>query len=161
MEKREQNRQNQEMINYHRTKMQKDAVIQKLKEQGCRITKQRQLLLDVILKEECTCCKEIYYKAVEQDSGIGVATVYRMVNLLEEIGAISRKNMYKVSCCMDCNKENACTIELDDKTIYQLSGQDWYQVISEGLKACGYIEAQKVTSISVDLCDSGCCGECG
>ena len=83
MEKKEQNRQNQVMINYHRTKMQKDAVIQKLKEQGCRITKQRQLLLDVILKEECTCCKEIYYKAVEQDSGIGVATVYRMVNLLE------------------------------------------------------------------------------
>ena len=27
----------------------------------------------------------------------GVATVYRMVNLLEEIGAISRKNMYKVA----------------------------------------------------------------
>ena len=157
MEKKEQNRQNQEMINYHRTKMQKDAVIQKLKEQGCRITKQRQLLLDVILKEECTCCKEIYYKAVEQDSGIGVATVYRMVNLLEEIGAISRKNMYKVSCCMDCNKENACTIEFEDDSFCRLSAHNWYKVISEGLKVCGYGEGKKIASVMVDSCSNECC----
>lgn len=71
--------------------MQKELILQKLKERGCRITKQRQVLLDVILQEEYTCCKEIYYKAVEKDAGIGPATVYRMVNLLEEIGAISRK----------------------------------------------------------------------
>ena len=46
-----------------RTKMQKELVLQKLKEKGCRITKQRQMLLDVILQEECASCKEIYYKA--------------------------------------------------------------------------------------------------
>lgn len=153
-------RHNPEMANYHRTKMQKEAVFQKLKERGCRITKQRQLLLDVILKEECTCSKEIYYKATKINPGIGAATVYRMVNLLEEIGAISRKNMYKVSCCMECNKEDACLIELDDKTVCQLSGQTWYKVISEGLRVCGYIGQQKVTSVSVDLCDYECCDEC-
>ena len=32
------------------------------------------------------------------DPKIGVATVYRMVNTLESIGAISRKNMYRVAC---------------------------------------------------------------
>lgn len=32
------------------------------------------------------------------DHSIGIATVYRMVNKLEEIGAISRRNMYKVTC---------------------------------------------------------------
>ena len=31
------------------TKMQKELIIQKLKEQSCRITKQRQMILDVIL----------------------------------------------------------------------------------------------------------------
>lgn len=91
--------------NYHRTKMQKEIILQKMRERGCRITKQRQMLLDVILQEDCACCKEIYYKAAALDSGIGTATVYRMVGLLEDIGAISRKNMYKVSCCMDCEKQ--------------------------------------------------------
>ena len=82
---------------YHRTQMQKELVIQKLREKGCRITKQRLMLLDIILEEDCSCCKEIYYRAVKKDARIGTATVYRMVNTLEEIGAISRKNMYKVT----------------------------------------------------------------
>lgn len=83
--------------NDRRISMQKEQILQKLREKGCRITKQRQQLLDVILQEECASCKEIYYKAREENIRVGMATVYRMVNLLEEIGAISRKNMYKVS----------------------------------------------------------------
>ena len=141
----------------YRTKMQKELVLQRLKDRGCRITKQRQMLLNVILKEDCSSCKEIYYKAIEVDDGIGAATVYRMVNLLEEIGAISRKNMYKISCCMDCERENACMIELDDHTVYHLSQQNWYQVILEGLKSCGYVDKQNVISITVDPCNSERC----
>ena len=48
------NRQNRDVANSHRTEMQKELVIQKLREKGCRITKQRQILLDVILQEEST-----------------------------------------------------------------------------------------------------------
>lgn len=143
--------------NYHRTKMQREIVLQRLKESGCRITKQRQILLDVILKEDCTSCKEIYYKANAINEGIGAATVYRMVNLLENIGAISRKNMYKISCGMECDKENACMIELDDYTYFRLSAQNWYKVISEGLKACGYIEEQKISRVLVEPCAVDCC----
>ena len=116
---------------YHRTKMKKEVILQRLKENGCRITKQRKLLLDIILQEECTCCKEIYYKATALDSSIGAATVYRMVNLLEEIGAINRKNMYRISCGMNCNRENTCVIELDDQTIFRLSSGEWYKIIAE------------------------------
>lgn len=151
------NHNNKDTANYHRTAMQREMVLQRLREQGCRITRQREMLLDVILQEDCASCKEIYYKAMAQDDGIGAATVYRMVNLLEQIGAISRKNMYKVSCCMDCNKENACMIELDDDTVCQLSAKKWYEVISAGLRACGYAEAQKITSVMVDPCASECC----
>ena len=67
--------------------MQREEILERLREQGCRITKQRQLLLDIILQEEYSCCKEIYYKAAKQDSSIGIATVYRMINTLEDIGA--------------------------------------------------------------------------
>ena len=84
------------MQDYRRTQMQKELIIQRLKEEGCRITKQRQMLLDIILEEDCSCCKEIYYRASKRDPKIGTATVYRMINTLEEIGAISRRNMYKI-----------------------------------------------------------------
>ena len=116
--------------------MQKDLIIQKLREQGCRITKQRLMILDIILQEDCSCCKEIYYKA----SKLGSATVYRMINTLEEIGAISRKNMYKVSCSMDCAADcgHACTIELEDGSKLQFSEQKMSQIIQSGLVACGY-----------------------
>ena len=52
-----QKKKNHETANYHRTQMQKEIVIQRLREQGCRITKQRLMLLDVILNEDCSCCK--------------------------------------------------------------------------------------------------------
>lgn len=142
--------------NYHRTKMQKEMVLQRLKENGCRITKQRKILLDIILQEECACCKEIYYKAVETDSSIGAATVYRMVNLLEEIGAISRKNMYRISCGMNCDREVACVIELDDQSVCSLSSGEWYNVISEGLRCLGYVGKQKVASVVVEPCELNC-----
>ena len=45
---------------YRTTQMKKELVLQRLKESGCRITRQREILLDIILQEECSCCKEIY-----------------------------------------------------------------------------------------------------
>ncbi len=75
---------------------QKEQIIRQLRENGCRITQQRLILLDVILNNECTSCKEIYYRAGKIDKNIGFATVYRMINTLEEIGAINRKNWYRV-----------------------------------------------------------------
>ena len=92
----EQQKQDENQQNYEKTQMQREFVIQRLKEQGCRITKQRMVLLDIILNENCSSCKEIYYKASRIDSKIGTATVYRMINTLEEIGAINRRNMYKI-----------------------------------------------------------------
>lgn len=76
--------------------MQREMIIQRLRERGFRITKQRLVLLDIILEEDCTSCKEIYYKASRRDKSIGTATVYRMMNVLEEIGVISRGNLYRV-----------------------------------------------------------------
>jgi len=76
----------------------KEYILKELKKHGCRITSQRQLLIDIILQDECCCCKEIYYRAAKRDSSIGLATVYRMVKTLEETGLIQRKNMYRIEC---------------------------------------------------------------
>ncbi len=101
-----------EARNYHRTQMKRELIIQKLREQGCRITRQRRILLDIILEEECSCCKGNLLQSSAKDSSIGPATVYRMVNTLESIGAISRKNFYKIACGEECFKDQGCTVEL-------------------------------------------------
>ena len=74
----------------------KSYILQELRKNGCRITSQRQLLIDIILQDECCCCKEIYYQAIKKDPTIGMATVYRMVKTLEETGLIKRKNLYRI-----------------------------------------------------------------
>ena len=130
---------------YRHTQMQKDLIIEKLKERGLRITRQRMILLDNILEGECSCCKEIYYRASALDPKIGVATVYRMINTLESIGAISRKNMYREAC----STKGACTVELDDDTICHLSGQKLNEVILAGLKACGDITGQNIRTLAL------------
>ena len=71
--------------------LEKEAIIEQLRANGFRITRQRKLLIDIILEEPCTCCKEVYYLAVKKDPGIGNATVYRTVDALEQIGALHRK----------------------------------------------------------------------
>ena len=74
----------------------KSYILRELKKNGCRITSQRKVLIDVILRDECCSCKEIYYQAIKDDPTIGMATVYRMVKTLEEAGLIKRKNMYRI-----------------------------------------------------------------
>ena len=68
----------------------KTLIIQRLRSEGCRITRQREQILDVILDEECATIKEIYNKSRKLDASVGFATVYRMISLLEQIGLVSR-----------------------------------------------------------------------
>ena len=123
---------------------QKELIVQKLKDSGCRITKQRLMILDIILEEECSCCKEIYYRASRLDPNIGTATVYRMVNKLEEIGAINRKNMYKVACGAKCGGGEACLIELDDDIVRHLSAKTWHGVIAAGLRPADILTGRRL-----------------
>lgn len=73
----------------------KENIIKKLKENGCRITKQRKMILDIILENKCSGCKEIYVQASRLDKSIGMSTVYRLVRELEKIGVLSRQIVYK------------------------------------------------------------------
>ena len=127
----------------------RERILEELRRNGFRITSQRKLLIDIILSDECSCCKEIYYQAVRQDPSIGIATVYRMVKTLEDIGAINRKNMYRIDFGPEEAGEEACAVELDDGTVFPLSGTQWNQVVLSGLKSCGYLKKKGVKSVVV------------
>ena len=42
-------------------------VLNTLRDAGYRITNQRKVILDIILNEDPSCCKEIYREAVKRD----------------------------------------------------------------------------------------------
>ena len=69
--------------------MTSEQVIEKLKNDGCRITKQRKLI-DVIMNNNFNSCKDIYYQVTEKDKTVGMATVYRMIRQLEDMGIVNR-----------------------------------------------------------------------
>ena len=71
-------------------------VLNQLKKAGYRITEQRKLLLYIILNNEYSSCKEIYYAAKKQDDKVGIATVYRTVQLLEDMELIHKEMVVRI-----------------------------------------------------------------
>ncbi len=130
----------------------KQAILSKLRDSGFRITKQRELILDVILEGSCTCSKEIYACARAKDSSVGSATVYRMVNLLEEIGVINRRNLYRLpemSISQGVGSDLFCSVTLSDQTTLQFTSREWADIVRAGLKHCGLLTDQTVSGISI------------
>ena len=119
---------------YQTVPMQKDHVIACLREQGFRITKQRKILIDIILNEFCSCCKEVYILATKKDPGIGIATVYRTVDALEKIGALKRGTAYQL-----CHHKNrvcqCCLVELEDNSTIKLDGNSMEKIIKKDRKS--------------------------
>ena len=75
-----------------------------------------------------------------------------MINTLEDVGAINRRNMYRIACGEECGVEKACQVELDDGIKIELAANAWNEVIREGLKKCGYIDSQKIQSVVIIPC---------
>lgn len=67
---------------------------ERLKEKGCKLTMQRRSVLDVLLEHsnDHLSTEEIYDKVKENFPEIGLATVYRTVQLFEEMGIVDRLN---------------------------------------------------------------------
>ena len=127
----------------------RDQILQILRQRGFRITNQRKIIIDVILKKDCASCKEIYYQANAIDSTIGIATVYRMIKTLEDIEAIDRKNMYTIGydAKLEWNKE--LFLYLKSKKVIQMSMKEWKSVMEEGLRARGYLYMDEIENVVV------------
>ncbi|SFR68530.1 transcriptional repressor [Anaeromicropila populeti] len=128
------------------TKMFKQELIfDELRKRGCRITSQRKIITEIILENECSCCKEIYYQAVLRDPSIGIATVYRMLNTLEEIGAINRKNMYQIHCEGFKCIENDNILVLDGNHVIEIKDSAWCQELKNRLKEKGILQNEDIS----------------
>lgn len=126
--------------------MDRNTVIGLLRKEGFRITRQRELLIDIILEEKCTCCKEIYYLAAKKMTGIGMATIYRTITALEKIGALKRKSAYELCSCSR-NQQERFQVELEDHSVVELDHTAMRKVLEKGLKQCGYSCSTQVKAI--------------
>ncbi|KUK08004.1 MAG: Fe2+/Zn2+ uptake regulation protein, partial [Caldanaerobacter subterraneus] len=67
-----------------------DKLKEKLKEKGFKLTTQRRVILDVIMenKDKHLSSEEIYDLVKRKYPEIGLATVYRTLQLFEELGLV-------------------------------------------------------------------------
>lgn len=131
---------------YSHSSMGKEEILEKLRREGYRITRQRIALLEVILERECTCCKEIYFQVHKKMPHIGIATIYRMMNTLEEIGAIRRKNTYQLCSPGNYSVDN-CIVEYSGGVQICLSRDNFHRVIEEGMKNLGLAKEKTVQQV--------------
>lgn len=125
----------------------RELVIEELRNSGCRITQQRKIILDIILNNECSCCKEIYYQAIHKDESIGIATVYRMIKKLEEIGAIDRRNQYQVNSGKFDELQNEKMVLHRGEVSVAIKNDKLLYEIQSKLKEHGYIGNETVSVI--------------
>jgi Fur family ferric uptake transcriptional regulator len=75
---------------------------QKNRIHGHSMTSQRRLLLGLLREAEGHIdAKELYRRASARDDSIGPATVYRSLNLFEELGLVDAMRLGKVRCCYE------------------------------------------------------------
>lgn len=136
----------------------REEIFRRLRERGFRITKQRRTLIDVILGGNCTCCKELYYSAAKRMPEIGIATAYRMLSILEEIGAVKRESSFQI-CSRNAKEIRECEVEMEDGRYIRIEGRLLKKIIEKGMEYCGRSEGEKVKKITVKSCYSDCTGE--
>lgn len=71
-----------------------DQILVKLKEMGYKLTPQRKVVIDIILKHDHRHLntEEIYEQVKQTHPNIGLATVYRTLIVLDDLGIITRMN---------------------------------------------------------------------
>ena len=127
----------------------KDKILELLRSRGLRVTKQRRLILDIVFEQECICCKEIYYQASKKDKSIGLATVYRMVNVLTDLGVFQVNVPYRLSDDALDKGRNGCRIILKDQSVIELDQEEWQHALEEALVKKGYSRNMKIDRVII------------
>jgi len=120
-----------------------------------RVTSQREMILETFLEMEHVTAEQLYHRLSENEPHIGLATIYRTLNLLCECGLaqqrhfgtqthydnISHKGHHDHMICTDCGKiiefENCDIEKLQD----EVARQHKFHITTHKLELYGYCSA--------------------
>ena len=66
---------------------------QELRARGYRVTPQRQLVLEAVTKLEHATPEEIWADVQQTASGVNISTIYRALELLEQLGLVTHTHL--------------------------------------------------------------------
>jgi Fur family transcriptional regulator, ferric uptake regulator len=138
-----------------------DVLKERLKEKGSKLTPQRRATLNVIIqnKGEHLNTEEIYELVRKDCPEIGLATVYRTLQLLEEMDIISRINLDD-----GCSRYEIKTDE-EDHQHHHLICQQCSKIIEVKIDLLDHLEEEIEKEYDFDIKDHklkffGLCSDC-
>ena len=75
-----------------------------------------------------------------------MATVYRTVDALEQVGALERGTAYQL--CEQKKAGKCCMVELEDSSTVELDVASIQKVIENGMQKCGLSNGMKIKEIT-------------
>lgn len=130
----------------------------KLKEQGYKLTKQRRIIYKVIInnRDKHLSPEDIYEKVKHKYPEIGLTTVYRTLQLFEELGLMYKMNFndgcsrYELKkntndhhhhlICLKCGKILEVELDLLENLELEIEDKVEFEIISHSVKFFGYCE---------------------
>lgn len=140
-----------------------DKLRTKLKEKGYKLTTQRRVIYDIFIENQGSHLspEEVYEMVKDKYPEIGLATVYRTLQLLEELDVIYRLNFndgcnrYELNSnsndhqhhhliCVECGKVLEVEIDLLDNLEDKIEKEGEFKIVDHNVKFFGYCkECQK------------------
>lgn len=134
-----------------------DYVKKILKEKGYKFTNQRSEIYDVFLKHEDShlSTEEVFEYVSKNNPEIGIATVYRTLQLFEELNILYKISFddgvarYEIKAknaahrhhhliCLDCGKVSEVKLDLLDSLEEEIESYEGFKIVDHNLKFYGY-----------------------
>lgn len=134
-------------------------ITEKLRSSGYKLTSQRKAILEVIIEnqDEHLSCDEIYGIVREKHPDLGIATVYRTLQLFEKLEIVYRLNFddgcsrYELTSdskehhhhhliCLDCGKVIEVKLDLLDTLEEEIEKEEHFTIVDHNVKFYGYCD---------------------
>lgn len=128
-----------------------------LKNQGYKLTSQRKIILKALVdhKDEHLSCDDLFKIISEQNPDIGIATIYRTLQLFEELKIVYKLNFndgfsrYELNLgteehhhhhliCLKCGKVIEVKVDLLDSLEEEIEKNDNFTIVDHNVKFYGY-----------------------
>ena len=128
-----------------------------LKENGYKLTSQRKAILKILMenKSEHLSCDDIFKITSVEHPEIGIATIYRTLQLFEELGMVYKLNFndgfsrYELDLgteehhhhhliCLSCGKVIEVKVDLLDSLEQKIEKNDNFTIVDHNVKFYGY-----------------------